>query len=87
MKSRKPEKWSQLDKFIRAVDRVYPTPRELMGKSFLQGISFGLGTTIGVSIILGVLTYMIANLKTVPLLREIITQTQVESVLPKSQRM
>lgn len=87
MKSRKPEKWSQLDKFIRAVDRVYPTPRELVGKSFLQGISFGLGTTIGVSIVLAVLTYMITNLKAIPVLKEFISQTQVESVLPKSQKM
>jgi hypothetical protein len=79
----KKDQWGKLDKFIRAVDRVYPPTRELMGKSFLQGISFGLGTTIGVSIILAVLTYMLNNLKHVPVFEQIIMQTQVERVLPK----
>jgi hypothetical protein len=77
------DQWGKLDKFIRAIDRVYPSTRELMGKSFLQGISFGLGATIGVSIILAVLTYMLNNLKQVPVFEQIITQTQLERVLPK----
>ena len=84
MASQEPEDWKKVEKFIRAVDRVYPRTRELMGKSFLQGISFGLGTTIGVSIVLAVLTYTITNLKAIPVLKEIITQMQVESILPKS---
>jgi hypothetical protein len=78
------EKNKKIDELVQALGKLYPSTRHLIWRSFLQGIFVGLGTTLGVSIVLAVLTYTISQLKLIPILKDIISQTNVEKVLPKS---
>lgn len=66
---------------IRALESVYPSYKQLLFRSFLQGIFFGLGTTIGVSLVVAVLTYLISSLQIIPGIDYLIDQTQVEQVI------
>lgn len=65
-----------------AVEKVYPTTKFLMWRSFVQGVFVALGTTVGLSIVLGVLTYIITTLKLVPGINQIIDKTQIENAIP-----
>lgn len=49
----------KMEKFLRAVDRVSSSTYEMMWKSFLRGVFSGLGATVGVSIVLGIITYLL----------------------------
>jgi hypothetical protein len=59
---------------IQVIGKVYPSNRQLAGKSFLQGVFFGLGTTLGVSIVLAILTFALNQLRFIPVLSRIIDQ-------------
>ncbi len=72
------------DQLIRAIEHVYPSNKVLIGKSFLRGIFFGLGTTIGATIILGIVGFVLSQLKTVPYIKQIIIQTNVDEVIRES---
>ena len=76
----------KLTLLIQALDSVYPSYKQLLFRSFLQGIFFGLGTTIGVSLIVAVLTYLISSLQIVPGIDYLIEQTQVEQVIDNNFR-
>jgi hypothetical protein len=71
---------------IEAIGKVYPSTPQLIWKSFLQGIFFGLGTTIGVSIILTILTFTLNKMKLIPVFDRIINQTRIERIVPSSDR-
>jgi hypothetical protein len=81
MKKREIDQFQKVDKLIQAIEGVYPSTKVLVWKSFLTGIFFGLGTTIGVSIVLAMLGFVITGLSELPFLREIILQMQIEDVL------
>jgi hypothetical protein len=81
MKKREIDQFQKVDKLIQAIEGVYPSTKVLVWKSFLRGIFFGLGTTIGVSIVLAMLGFVITGLSELPFLREIILQMQIEDVL------
>jgi uncharacterized BrkB/YihY/UPF0761 family membrane protein len=78
-------KLNKIDHLIESINKIYPSTKQLVWRSFLQGIFVGLGTTIGVSIILAILTYSISKLKVIPILKEIIDQSNVEKVLPRNE--
>jgi len=84
-KEEEKEKIKKLDHLISSINKFYPSTKQLIWRSFLQGVFVGLGTTIGVSIIIAILTYTISQLKLVPILKDIINQTNVEKVLPKNE--
>lgn len=67
---------------IDSVNRVYPTTKHLMFRSFIQGVFVGLGTTIGVAVVLGLLTFLIGQLNLIPGVGDFIKQTKIETVLP-----
>jgi len=71
-----------MEYLVQSFERIYPSTKQLIWRSFLQGIFVGLGTTIGVSIVLALLTYTISQLKLLPILKDIINQSQVEKILP-----
>lgn len=72
----------KIDKLIKALENIYPSTKELIWKSFLKGLFIGLGTTVGVSIVLAVITYSLNQLKLIPIIKQIIIQTNVEEILP-----
>jgi len=76
------EKLRKIEKLIETIDKIYPSTRELIWKSFLRGVFVGLGTTIGASIVLALVTYTISQLKVIPIVKQIIIQTNVEDILP-----
>lgn len=77
----KKEELKKIELLIQSIENIYPSTKELIWKSFLRGIFIGLGTTIGASIVIAALAYTISELKSVPVLKQIIIQTNVEEVL------
>ncbi|MFW5703600.1 MAG: DUF5665 domain-containing protein [Patescibacteria group bacterium] len=69
---------------IAAVDKIYPSMRTLMFRSFIQGIFIAMGSTIGFAIIIAILTFIISQLKTIPFLDSIIEIIRVEEVIPEN---
>lgn len=64
-----------------AFAKTIPSKRQLSIRSFLQGLFFGLGTSIGVSIVLAVLTFTLNQLKLIPVFDTVIRDTGVEQIL------
>lgn len=73
----KDEHTRKIEQLLRAIDRVYPSTRELLWKSFLRGLFTGLGATIGVSLVLGVLTFLFDQLELLPIIGELVEETQI----------
>ncbi|MFA9289276.1 MAG: DUF5665 domain-containing protein [Weeksellaceae bacterium] len=73
----------KLEILIQAVDRVYPSKQTLMIRSFIQGVFTALGATVGLTIVLAILTFVLAQLRVVPVLNTIIDQSQIESIFPQ----
>ncbi|GEM_PF-1108310 len=73
----------KLEILVQAVERVYPSMKGLMWRSFVQGIFVGLGTTVGLTIVFGTLTYALTQLKVVPGLGELIEKSKVERIIPR----
>ncbi len=74
----------KLEMLVRVLENLYPSTKDLIWKSFLKGVFIGLGTTIGVSVVLALLTYLFAYLKVLPILGDIINETRVEDILRKN---
>lgn len=72
----------KLNNLLEALE-FHSSTKQLIWKNFLKGISFSLGTTVGLAIIIALLTYFISQLKTIPLLEQIITTTNLETILPQ----
>lgn len=85
MNKNEKEKIKKVERLLQAIENVYPSTKELIIKSFLRGIFIGLGTTIGASIVIAILTFTISQLKLVPVIKQIINQTNIEQVLPENQ--
>ena len=49
----------RLNYLINAMDKAYPPLRILMIRSFIQGIFVGLGTTVGLSIVLAIAGFIL----------------------------
>lgn len=72
----------KIEIFTQGIERVYPSTRIMIWRSFLQGIFFSLGTTIGLSIVLASLTFIFSQLSTIPSIKNILDRTHIEEVLP-----
>lgn len=64
----------KLEILTQAVDKVYPSIKGLMWRSFLQGFFVAIGLTIGFSLILGVSVYAI---------KQIVPQAEIQKLLPE----
>lgn len=71
-----------MDEIINILKKQYRT-RAVLWRSFLSGLFFVLGTTIGVAIFIAFLTFIINQLRTVPALREIIDRIRIQRFLPQ----
>lgn len=72
----------KIEILTQAVERVYPNTKQLMWRSFLQGLFIALGTTIGLSLLIGLVTFFLSQLRVVPVIKDLIEQTHIEKVLP-----
>ena len=57
---------NHINRLIRAIDLTYHNPGRLMWRNFLGGLLSGLGATIGVAIVLGILGVLIREFGGLP---------------------
>lgn len=75
----------KLEILTSAVDKVYPSMKRLILRSFVQGLFVALGSTVGLSIIIALITFILVQTKNVPFLEKYIPEKQIEKVLPDTQ--
>jgi hypothetical protein len=73
----------KIDRLSRAIEHMNPPMRQLISRSFVQGIFVALGTTVGLSIVLAILTFIITQLKFIPFVGDFVDKTNIEKYLPK----
>lgn len=83
MADRDKEYARKAEHFLQAVEDMYPSTRQLIWRSFLRGIFMGLGTTVGVSIVLALLTFLITILAYNPVFRDIIESLKLREYLKR----
>jgi hypothetical protein len=71
----------KVEVLTKATDRAYGSMKRLMWRSFVAGIFTALGATIGVSIVLAVVAYLLSQLRGVPFLEPVIENSQIEKVI------
>lgn len=64
-----------------AIDKVYPNIKTLMFRSFIQGVFVALGTTVGLSLVLAIFTFILRQLGIIPAIGDIIKSWQLENYL------
>lgn len=72
---------------IGAVDKIYPSMKVLMFRSFVQGIFVALGSTIGLAIVLGILAVILHQLQAIPIVDQAIKNMQLDKVIEEQQRL
>lgn len=80
MKKSEKDLTKKVEILIQAVDKVYPSTKKLMIRSFIQGIFTALGATVGLTVVLTILTFVLAQLRVLPILNNVIDKTQIEEV-------
>ena len=64
----------KLEILINSINNVYPSFPKLLVRSFSQGLFIALGATIGLSIVLAVITFILNRLGLTASLKEILPQ-------------
>ncbi|KKS96358.1 MAG: hypothetical protein UV73_C0011G0030 [Candidatus Gottesmanbacteria bacterium GW2011_GWA2_43_14] len=72
----------KLDLIYRAADNIHPSIPKLAIRSFFRGIFYAFGATIGFSIIVGVITYILRLLNILPSVQSIIEGMQLDQPFP-----
>ena len=75
------EKAQRLDDLLDAIDKTYHHTGRLAWRGFLLGLASGLGTTIGVALVLTILTFLLRELGGVPVIGQWFNS--VGAILPK----
>jgi uncharacterized BrkB/YihY/UPF0761 family membrane protein len=57
-----------IKRLTQAVSRVYESPHKLFLRQFLLGVFYGLGTTIGVAIVITLIGYLLKLLGGLPVI-------------------
>jgi formate/nitrite transporter FocA (FNT family) len=83
MADRGKESVQKMEHFLQAVEDLYPSTKQLIWRSFLRGIFMGLGTTVGVSIVLALLTFLVSLLAYNPVFRDIIESLKLRDYLKR----
>lgn len=73
----------KLEILTQAVEKVYPSIKGLMWRSLLQGLFVAIGLTIGLSLIFGLVTYILVQTKKIPVFKQVVPQEQIEKLLPE----
>lgn len=66
---------------FQAIDKIHPSYPKLIARSFVVGIFTGLGATIGASIVISLLAFLLTQLETVPFINTIIENSQIQEQL------
>lgn len=74
----------KIDLLIKTINDLYPSNRTLIWKSFLKGLFMGLGTTVGVSIFLALITFIVSQLRNDPVMRSVLDFLQVDKFLQRN---
>ena len=61
----------RIDFLLHAIERTYPSLGRLMWRSFLQGLFVALGSTIGLTIFLALVTFVLNQLRFIPLINSL----------------
>lgn len=72
----------KIGRLSQAIDHIAPSAGKLMWRSFLHGLFVALGATIGLSIVIAAVTFIITKAKFVPVINQLIKQTQIEKAFP-----
>jgi hypothetical protein len=62
----------KLTLLLEAMEQAFPSTRQLIWRSFLRGIFIGLGTTLGASIVLAGITYILSEFGLAELIENLI---------------
>lgn len=71
---------ANLERLLRAIEKIYHTPGYLLWRSFIAGLASGLGATIGAAIVLALIGFLIRELGGLPIIGQWLTD--VGRILP-----
>lgn len=63
---------------VAAIDKIHPSWPKLIARGFVVGIFTGLGATIGVSIVISLLAFLLTQLETIPFVNTLIENSQIQ---------
>ena len=73
----------KIDYFLSSLDKTYPSTRTLMWRSFMMGIFTALGATVGFSLVVALVTFILTQASIVPGINNIIQQTHLQELFPQ----
>lgn len=73
----------KLNLFTQAIERTYPPIRVMVWRSFLQGMFFSFGTTIGLSLLLAAVTFLLAQFQSIPGVEYFLRSTTLHDLVPQ----
>ncbi len=73
----------KIEILTRSVERVYPRIAVLMWRSFVQGIFVALGSTVGLAIVITVFTFLLHQLRFIPVVSDFLELINIPRYLPK----
>lgn len=76
---------ASIDRLITALDRAYHNPGRLMWRSFLGGLMYAFGATIGFTLVLTMSVYILQSLGGVSLLKPAVDKLQ-EMIIARQQQ-
>lgn len=75
------EKIKSIEGLISAIDKAYHNPGKLAARGFLMGLMSGLGATVGVAIVVGILGLLIRQFGGLPVIGDWLNE--LGRILPK----
>jgi hypothetical protein len=56
------------------IERIYRPLKKMLWQNFLGGIAWGLGVTVGLSIVLAILGFIISKINLIPFIGDFVTR-------------
>lgn len=81
MSATEEDKIKSINGLIAAIDKAYHNPGKLAARGFLMGLMSGLGATVGVAIVVGVLGLLIRQFGGLPVIGDWLNE--LGRILPK----
>lgn len=66
------EKDKALDRLIAAVDKAYSQPKSLVWRGFLIGLASGIGGTLGIALVIALLSLLVSSLGGIPIVGQLL---------------
>lgn len=68
----------EITKIRKAVEQMNMPLANILMQSFLKGLLTALGATLGLAIVLSLITYIVSGLRLIPFLRNIVDQLPIQ---------